>query len=231
MLRNILLTVVILATLVSTAPAQDTEWKKVREADGVKVYLRTFEGSSIYEVKTVGMVNSSQASIEALLRDLHAMEEYAFNCREANTIDLPGKEKSKDIIYGYFRIDFPWPVMDRDCVAQIKFTLDPKTGTLYARGEALKNDYKLSQDAIRTPVNILKYTLVPKDAKHTEMTVESFVDPGGSIPPSVINFFSKFGTVWTFNTIRKMSAKEKYQRDTLIMTTTLVDTNGEKKTL
>jgi len=229
MTKGTLLSVALLAVLVSSAWAQEPEWKKVREADGIKVYLRTFEGSSIYEAKSVGMVGASLASIEALLRDLHAMEDYAFNCHEATIIDLPGQEKSKDTIYGYIRIDFPWPVMDRDCVAEIKFTVDPKTGTLYARGEAIKSDYKLSPDVIRTPINIIKYTLVPKDAKNTEMTVEAFVDPGGSIPPAVINFFSKFGAIWTFNSIRKMAGKEKYHRDTTILTTTLADTSKDNK--
>jgi hypothetical protein len=229
MSRCTLLSVLIVAVLVSTTWAQEPEWKKVREADGIKVYLRTFEGSSIYEAKSVGMVGASLASIEALLRDVHAMEEYAFNCHEATIIDLPGKEKSKDIIYGYVRIDFPWPVMDRDAVGEIKFTVDPKTGTLYVRSDAIKSDYKLSPDVIRTPTNIIKYSLVPKDANNTEMTVQGFVDPGGSIPPAVINFFAKFGSIWTFNCIRKMAVKEKYHRDTTILTTTQADTNKDTK--
>ena len=42
MARGILLSAVILAVLVSNVWAQEPEWKKVREADGIKVYLRTF---------------------------------------------------------------------------------------------------------------------------------------------------------------------------------------------
>lgn len=220
MYRALLLAASLMVMFFSPALAQESTWQKVKESDGITVYMRKVEGSSIYEAKSVGMINAPLASIEAVLRDVHAMEDYAINCREAVIIDLPGYEKSKDIVYGYVRMDMPWPVMDRDTVAQIKFSVDPQTGTLYAVGNALKSDYKRSPEVIRTPVNTLKYTLIPRDSQHTEATIEAMIDPGGSIPPSVVNFFSRHGSVWSFNTLRKTAAKEKYRREGSILTTT-----------
>ncbi len=220
MQRALLLAASLTAVLLSPALAQESAWQKVKESDGITVFMRKIEGSSIYEAKSVGMINAPLAATEAVLRDAHAMEDYAINCREAAIIDLPGYEKSKDIIYGYVRMDMPWPVMDRDTVAQIKFSVDPKTGTLYALGNAVKSDYKRSPDVIRTPVNTLKYTLVPKGADRTEATIQAMVDPGGSIPPSLVNFFSRHGSIWSFNTLRKTAAMEKYRRDGPILTTT-----------
>jgi hypothetical protein len=217
-----LVMVFLITALTTNALAQEeTAWKKVGDSDGIMAYMRLKEGSSIYHCKATGMVNASMASIEAVLRDVPAMKEYAFNCSEACLVDLPGMEKSKDILYAYVKMNMPWPVQDRDSVAQIKFTVDPQTGTLYARGEGFKTDYRLSQDVIRTPINILKYTVVPKGTDKSEMTVEMFVDPGGSLPVSVINLFARFGPIMSFKSIRKTATSEKYRNTPSVITTTV----------
>jgi len=222
--RTSYIVAVFLATVLATdALAQEErDWEKIGDRDGIVAYMRLKEGSSIYEAKAVGMVNAPMAAIEAVLRDVPAMKEYAFNCKEACIVDdLPGTEKSKDIIYAYVKMDMPWPVNDRDCVAQIKFSVDPQTGTLYARGESLHTPYRQSPDVVRTPVNILKYTVVPKGNDKSEMTVETFIDPGGRLPISVVNLFARFGTIMSFKSIRKTATSKKYRDAPTVITTTV----------
>lgn len=212
----------LVAVLTVEALAQEEkDWEKIGDSDGIVAYMRLKEGSSIYEAKAIGMVNAPMAAIEAVLRDVPAMKGYAFNCKEACIIDLPGTEKSKDIIYAYVKMDMPWPVSDRDCVAQIKFSVDPQTGTLYARGEGLKSEYRMTPDVVRTPVNILKYTVVPRGNGKSEMTVETFIDPGGKLPISVVNLFARFGTILSFKSIRKTATSEKYRDAPTVITTTV----------
>ena len=219
---NYIVVVFLVAFFTAEAFAQEEKgWEKIGDRDGIVAYMRLKEGSSIYEAKAIGMVNAPMAAIEAVLRDVPAMKEYAFNCKEACIIDLPGSEKSKDIIYAYVKMDMPWPVRDRDCVAQIRFSQDPQSGTLYARGEGLKTQYRMTPDVVRTPVNILKYTVVPKGNDQSEMTVETFIDPGGNLPISVVNLFARFGTIMSFKNIRETATSEKYRDAPKVITTTV----------
>ena len=196
-------------------------WRKVSEKDGITAFMRHESGSKIFEGKIIGTVDAPIAAVEALLRDGSSMKEYAFNCSESYFVDLPGVAKSKDVLYAYQRMGMPWPVQDRDCVAQICFTTDPKTGTIYADGEALKTNYKLDQKVIRMPVCSAKYILVPKGKDKTDLTMIGIVDPGGNLPEWVINLFSQIGSIKSFKNIRRMAMEDKYRSSMAVVTTTL----------
>ena len=199
----------------------DATWVKVSEDDGITAYMRHEKGSSIFEGKIVGLIEAPIAAIEAILRDPNTMKEYAFNCCESYPIELPEMVKSEDIKYAYQRMRMPWPVKDRDCVAHIDFTTDPRTGAIFANGKGLDAPYPLADEIIRMPVSIAIYTLVPKGEKQTEMTMEGIVDPGGNLPEWVVSLFSKIGSIKTFKNIRAMATSDKYINAPAVMTTTI----------
>jgi len=216
-----LLGMIMVMVLGSTVFAQEAAWEKVKDSDGISVYIRKSATSSAYECKTRGIVNANVASIEAMLRDPNSMQEYVINTRDVSIVEVPGYEKpTKDMNYVYARVDMPWPVSDRDNVGVVRFTVDPKTGTLYCRGHAIKTDVNKRPDVIRCPVNTLNYTVIPKDDRHSELTIHSMIDPGGSVPVSVVNFFAKHGSVWGFKKLCSIATKEKYRREGPLVTTT-----------
>lgn len=200
---------------------EESGWRKVSDKDGIVAYMRHEKGSKIFEGKIIGTVDAPITALEALLRDASSMKDYAYNCSESYVVDLPGMEKSKDTLYAYQRMGMPWPVQDRDSVARICFTTDPKTGTIFADGEGLKSTYKLDPRVIRMPVCIARYTLVPKGKDKTELTMYGIADPGGNLPEWVINLFSQIGSIQTFKNIRRMAQEERFRKSTGVVTTTV----------
>lgn len=214
--------VLLVALLAPHTWAQDKQaWEKVSDGDGMVAYMRIKPGTSIYEGKAIGVIHSSMAAIEAVIRDPESMKDYGYCISESCLANLPGIEQSKDTLYTYVKINMPWPVKDRDCVAVVNFSIDPQTGTLFVHGENIKSTYRLSPDIIRTPVNIVNYTIVPKDSNTAEVTVEGCLDPGGDLPVGVVNLIARFGTTMTFKNIRKLAMSEKFRKASGVVTTTV----------
>lgn len=216
--KFMILALFIMSTGVSLAA--DEGWKKVGESEGIINYARPTTRSSVDEIKSVGIVDAPVAVVEAVIRDIPAMPEYIFLCKEAFVINTPEMKSGGDVIYFYSLTDLPFPASDRDAVEKSVFSIDKKTGTVYCHAEGVKTNYKLNSSVVRMPLSIIDATLIPKGANKTEVIYQVLGDPGGQLPSFIVNMLISDYGIKTITGLRQMVKKEKYKSFNKVITTT-----------
>lgn len=212
---------ILLCITVFPCAAMAAEWKKVGEDKGIAGYTRATPKSSIDEVMAVGIIDAPIQVVEAIIRDPNAGKKFMFMCKEAYSINTPDLQSTDDdVVYNYNITDLPFPVKDRDAVARVEYTIDKATGAIYSHAEGIKTDYRNTGKTVRMPLVTLDYKLVPKGADKTEVTYLAMADPGGNLPPALVNLLTRNIGIRTIANIRKLVQEDPYKNAPSVVTTT-----------
>ena len=191
--------------------AQSGEWKLERETEELKVYLRDAADSDIKEIKIETTLDASLDAVVSVLKDVPVYSDWVYKCLEANRLEASTNTSS---LY-YCKLDFPWPMSDRDFIAKSQLRQDPNSRTVYIDVKGLPN-YKPAKDNIVRITNLsIHYELVPLSAKSVQMTYRLHSDPGGSIPAWLVNMVVDNGPTNTVKGMREKLKESKYQNANL----------------
>ena len=89
-------------------------WDLAKEANNIRVYTRSVEGSSFKEYKGVMQIKATLSSLLALVDDIPAYPKWIHTCVEAKVLKKIDQRES--VVYTVN--DAPWPVSDRDAVTR-----------------------------------------------------------------------------------------------------------------
>lgn len=168
-------------------------WKLEKEKSNIKIYTRNAEGSKIKEFKSVTVIAADMEFLEKLIDNVSNYPAWQANIATAKIL----KQVNNTTRYIYYTTTVPWPVTNRDVVLlSVKFVDVDGTITYNLTGEP---DYiKEKADFIRIKNIKSMCRIKPLGNKKIEITFESFGDPRGYIPDSLINMFmidSPFNTL------------------------------------
>lgn len=183
------------------------EFTLEKDKNGVKVYTRKVEGSSLKEFKGVTAIKTSLMSLVALMDDTDSYTKWLHNVTEAKLLKAMNLKER----VSYTVIHAPWPVSDRDAVTYSKISQHPKTKavTIYLEGQA--SGYPAQSGKVRVPKLKGFWQFIPSSSGWVTVVYQVHSEPGGSIPDALAN-----STVvdLPYNTLLKMQAivkQEKYQ--------------------
>ncbi len=185
--------------------SQERPWKFVKETNGVKVYFRTIENSHLHEVKIQTTFTGNLSTIVEALKDVQAYTQWVYKAVNSYTV----KEFNAYEMEYYNRIDFPFPLDDRDIVIHsiIQQNRQNKivTSTSYAKPSVLPEN----KNMVRIKEFHSKWTFVPKNnLVYGEYVFSS--DPGGNIPVWLVNLSLDEGPVRTIRNFKKQLLLDKY---------------------
>ena len=81
----------------------------------------------------------------------------------------------------------PWPVTNRDLVANTKIASDPVTMERTYIAEPLLNVIPEKPDNVRIKKYHQKWTIQPLVNGNVHVILEGFIDPGGNVPAWIYN--------------------------------------------
>ncbi len=196
-----------LLPLLSTAWADDeVGWKHMFTEQGVAVWNRLEPGREVPVFKGIGMVDASLFEVLAVLDDVSRHTDWMANCTQAKILKQVGEFDR--IMYN--RTHAPWPVSDRDAV--LNCTVD---GSM-SRREVL-SPFASIASSLQPPIDgIVRmprlrgfYKLTATDDKHTRVTYQIDVDPGGHLPDFVVESTSRKLPLDTVTSLRRQVAKTR----------------------
>lgn len=188
--------------------AQDNKgWELKRQSDGLNVYVRDAANSDVKEIKIETTLDASLHAVVAVLKDVPVYEEWIYKCQEAYRLK-PAEDKAS--LY-YCRVDFPWPMSDRDFIAQSRLRQDPETRMVYIDVKGKPDQKEQTEDVVRIRNLDIHYELTPVSNSTTQMSYRLHSDPGGAIPTWLVNMVVDNGPVNTVKGMREMLKSEKYQ--------------------
>ncbi len=175
-------------------------WQLKKSSDGINVYYRNAENSSIKELRMEATFKTTLSNLVSFLYEVDNYKEWVYSFTDAR---LEAQVSEKEIYY-YGLVDFPWPLWDRDYFARSTIHQDTKTGKVTIISKAVP-DYKPTQKGIvRIKDMNIKWELTPTENGMVKVLYYLKSDPGGDIPAWAINMALDKGPLQTLTQLRQL---------------------------
>jgi hypothetical protein len=191
--------------LVSTNSfAQKSEWKYIKNIDGIKIYHK--KNGNLKDVKVETTFSAPMSNVVEALLDVSSFSKWIYKVKYSKIIKIVSPFQT---IY-YNQIDMPWPSKDRDLVALNTVKQDPKTKVVVSEDIVNSSDFPKYDDFIRIKDFYAKWTFTPTD-KGVAGEYIFHSDPGGDLPDALINLLIDEGPVNSIKAFKKLINDKKYQ--------------------
>lgn len=161
---------------------QTGNWNFKMDKNGVKVYTKLDDGSSIKYFKGITQVNASASEVVAMIRNYERYPEWVDAVSSARVI----KRESDTTYYIHLKVKLPFPVSDRDIVQRIEINQLSDT-TYYIGIHTVAGYIPEEQGFIRMTLSDGHWNITQIKDHETEVELVSINDPGGSIPKWIVN--------------------------------------------
>ncbi len=196
----------ILAMFSHLAAAQSNDgWVFKNEKEAVKVYLR--RTTDVHEIKLVTSLKAPLSGLVQLLSEVEHYPDWGYKVVESRLI----RRVSDHECYYYSRIDFPWPLNDRDIVMHSYLKQDPNTRAITAISEAAPDLVPEVKDVVRMRNAHTQWTLIPGAGGWVYMEYYIYSNPGGNIPDWLVNMAVDAGPRETVKNMRSLLQQPRYQ--------------------
>lgn len=187
------------------------EWSQKRDRDGIQIFTSKVEESPFKAVRGQMEVSGQVAELVALVNDLERCAEWAHLCRHSELIEQVSNEEKYVHVYN----DVPFPVKDRDVVAQVRWLVDDVTGRVTMHSEALpQGQSEAMSPLLDSAVRIFDATTQWHFQQINEKTVrvENFahIDPNGPTPAWITNMLLVSAPYKTMRNMRQIIEAGEY---------------------
>lgn len=204
MLKSLLLYVALVFSFSLQAQGKE-DWSLKKDKDGVKVYYR--QTSNIYEIKLATSLKIPLSGLIQLFSEVESYPKWGYKVLESKLL----QKVSDTEMYYYSRLDFPWPMNDRDLIMHTKLTQDPITHHVIATSVSVPDYLPVVKDVERIRIANTQWTLVPGAGGWLYVEYYIYSHPGGSIPDWLVNMAIDVGPRETIKNIRTIIQQPRYQ--------------------
>ncbi len=185
----------------------NSEWEFKKEKEGIKIFTRESKESNIKELKITFRLEASLSSIVALISNVDAYQNWVYRCSMSKTLKKINDFESFD----YYRVDFPWPLSDRDMVVLTKIEQDANTKVITALTTCRPEVAEKVDDFIRITDHTNQWIFTPISSNITDVHYTLKSDPAGNIPSWLVNMAIDQGPVQTMMRLRKILKSDEYR--------------------
>ena len=206
-IATILITAFLIPALHGQSPSTSSSWKLKKSSEGVEVYYRQAENSPINEIKITTAFNGKLKSLLEIMRDVQGYPDWVYKCTDSELVERPS---SSEAVY-YAVMDFPWPLTDRDFVAGSKI-YSTSTGKVVITVKGITDRVPEHKERVRVPVLDYRWEFIPLDNDVIQVKYYLRSDPGGELPPWLVNLVIDQGPTQTVKNLRELLQKNNPSR-------------------
>lgn len=196
---------VVLSSASFQVKGQD-RWVLKTDKEGIQLYTKSVKGSPYKALKTVCTLQTSLSSVAAVLLDVKRSQEWVYGTSSCGIL----KQESPSVVYYYAEMGMPWPVTNRDFIIRISMTQDPVSKVITVVAENKPDYIPENKKLVRIPNSSGKWLIESLGNGRVRVEYQLYVDPGGSVPATLVNMFSAKGPIESFNNLRKQAALKEY---------------------
>jgi hypothetical protein len=180
------------------------DWEKEFTKEGITVYTRPVEGSSLREFRGEGIIDAPLEVCRNVIDDTESHTKWRPDCIEAKSFKSEGKD-----FFSYNETKAPWPVSNRDVVIKTQIT-ETKQKVVYNFTAVDRQDLMPLKDGVVRMTRLTGMWILERKGDKTHVTYQASVDPGGSIPSWLANKTSKDQPYKSLLGLRDMVKDPKY---------------------
>lgn len=170
----------------------------------MKIYYR--KTSDVHELKLATTLNASLSGVAQILDEVQYFPKWGYKISETRLVK---RISPTEMIY-YARVDFPWPLSDRDLVLHTKLHQDPEHRTITSTSVAESGHVPEYKGIVRMHKANTKWTVRPGSGNNLQLEYYLYSDPGGSLPDWVVNLALDMGPRETINRMRETLKEPRY---------------------
>lgn len=171
-----------------------------KDSDGIKVYVCKSDNEKFKTLRAEFELENT--SVDQLLEFLFNVEDYPK--WQYNMISAKQLVRISDTEMNYqSSVDAPWPVDDRELIMNFKVNKDSGQDQTSIVIHNIPSDIPLSNGFIRVPFFFSTYHIQVIHATSLKITYNLKIDPGGSVPPWLVNIALAEGPYVSFKNLKK----------------------------
>lgn len=181
-------------------------WKLKVEKEGITIYTRTLPDSRFNAVKVECTLPATLSQFVAVILDVNSGDQWEYSTKSSVLL----KQVSPSELYYYSEVSVPWPVSNRDFIAHLKAVQDPNTRVVTIYGPTVPDYIPEKKDIVRVLRSEGKWIISPVAGNYVKVEYTLRVDPGGNVPPWLINMFATKGPYESFKKLKIHLQKPVY---------------------
>jgi hypothetical protein len=198
----------LIALLLSSNAWAQGDWKLKTDKDDVQVYMKAEDNSSYKSVKTVTTLRTSLSAVSAILLDVLKTPDWVYGTKQCSLL----KKESPTSLYYYAEMGMPWPVSNRDFVIRISLSQNQQSKVVTVLATNLPTYIPEKDGIVRIQKSSGKWTISPVGNGMVRVEYILQIDPGGTLPASIVNMFSYNGPFQSFKNLRTQVNKPEYAK-------------------
>jgi hypothetical protein len=171
-------------------------WEVAVEQEGITVYTRDVNGSSMKATKSVLTIDVGKEDVAEALKDVESQHEWMATIIESRMLD----QISRNEYYAYYKADAPWPVSQRDIVSHYKVK-EKSSGEILFNVKGAPDYIDEKEGIVRIQNATSLWRILPQKGKSVKVIYRYHAEPGGSIPSWLAN---QAVTDTPFNTVKNL---------------------------
>jgi START domain len=179
---------------------REGDWQYLTQKSGVTIWKREIPGNPIPGLRGQVVMNAGLDHILKVMLDSSKHTEWMYACVESTVLKDLGHEHA--IMYN--RVGAPWPVWDRDVIADTRIERYPEQKHAIARFENVSSDLRpVPKRVVRLPLLKGFYKLWEVAPGKTKVLYQVEADLGGSIPTWLANVGARDMPYHTLSSLRE----------------------------
>jgi ribosome-associated toxin RatA of RatAB toxin-antitoxin module len=183
------------------------DWKLSTDKDGIKVFTSDIASSKIKALKVTCTLAAQPSQLVALLLDVESAPEWIYHTKSCKLI----KQVSPSELYYYSEVSVPWPVENRDFVAHLIVRQNPETKVVTIDGPAVSGFVPIKDGVVRISESKGRWQISPLPNNQIQVEYTLHVNPGGNLPPWLVNMFASQGPLEIFRKMKIMLKQPRYK--------------------
>jgi ribosome-associated toxin RatA of RatAB toxin-antitoxin module len=179
-------------------PGGENEWKVSLDKDDIIVYTRDVESSPFDEFLVQGEVRGDIQQFRKIITNIERYTEWLPDCKSAVVIENPSPD---DITY-HMKLKVPFPFANRDIIQQINIHESARELIVEITNRPMKIEKE--KNFVRMQKADGRWTIQQLSADRIFIKFQYLADPGGGVPPWLVNTFLVKNPHKTLQNIREM---------------------------
>jgi hypothetical protein len=178
-----------------------SEWVLRKEKEGIFIYDLKTDSSKFNSIKVEAELPGRAEDLVSILLDVRNHYKWAYGTKSASLLQ---RISDKEIIF-YKQINSPGLVVsDRDVVIRMKVIHNSGSKSIQVESRAISDFIPPKKNLVRVPLSNEKWIITPLASQRLKINYFLEIDPGGALPPVLVNLFITKGPFESFTSLREL---------------------------
>ena len=182
------------------------DWSLKSDKDGISIFTKDLTDSKFKAIRVECELSATLTQLVAVLMDVKTATDWVYATKSCVLL----KQVSPAELYYYSEISVPWPASNRDFIARLMATQDPRTKVVTIWGPTYPDYLPVKKDIVRVSQSEGRWVLTPVGKNRVKVEYTLHADPGGNIPAWLVNMFATKGPYESFRNLKEQLKKPVY---------------------